>query len=165
LEKMEAGKMQMAPELTSLNASVERSLDSLSTLCQNNEVQIKVGNIDFTVFADADRLEQVLVNLLSNAVKFSPANSEVIVEAESFDDFIEVRVKDSGRGVPSQHKVAIFERYQQVAIADAAKKGGTGLGLPVCKLIVEQLGGSIGVDSVENGGSTFWFRLLKKEPT
>ena len=164
LEKMEAGKMQMAPELTSLGGAVERSLESVSAVCQNNKVQIKVLHVEFTVFADADRLEQVLVNLLSNAVKFSPACSEVTVEAESFDDCVEVRVKDRGRGVPSEHQVAIFERYQQVAADDAAKKGGTGLGLPVCKLIVEQLGGSIGVDSVQNEGSTFWFRLLKKEP-
>lgn len=164
LEKMEAGKMQMAPELTSLSAAVERALESVSSLSQKNDVQIKVGSCDFVVFSDADRLEQVLVNLLSNAVKFSPAQGEVVVEAESLDGCVEIRVKDNGRGVPLQYKEAIFERYQQVEVMDASKKGGTGLGLPVCKLIVEQLGGSIGVDSVENEGSTFWFRLLNKEP-
>lgn len=165
LEKMEAGKMQMAPEMISLNAAVDRSLDSVREQCKKNSVEIKVDNCDFQVFADDDRLEQVLVNLLSNAVKFSPGGSTVRVEAFGQNDFVEVRVIDRGRGVPEAHRQKIFETFQQVDIEDASKRGGTGLGLPVCKLIVEQLGGSIGVESAAEGGSTFWFRLMRNEPT
>lgn len=165
LEKIEAGKMQMAPEIVSLRDAVERSLQSVSEQCKVSGVEIIVHNCDYQVFADDDRLEQVVVNLLSNAVKFSPRGSEIRVEASSRENFIEVRIIDRGRGVPQEHQEKIFERYQQVDVQDGSKRGGTGLGLPVCKLIVEQLGGKIGVESVAGEGSTFWFLLLKAKPS
>lgn len=165
LEKMEAGKMQMSPESISLNAVVEQSLESVTELSKKGEVQIQVEPFQLDVFADADRLEQVLVNLLSNAIKFSNKNSKVFVSAEPEGDFVRVSVKDSGRGIPSDQQELIFERYTQVDIKDGSKKGGTGLGLPVCKLIVEELGGKIGVHSKENQGSTFWFLLPIGDPS
>lgn len=161
LEKMEAGRMKMAPCLVSLQAAVDRSLQSVAEQCRTNSVAIEVQNCDFQVFADDDRLEQVLVNLLSNAVKFSPPESKVRVEASSRGEFVEVRIIDQGRGVPQEQQERIFERYQQVDVQDGSKRGGTGLGLPVCRLIVDQLGGSIGVESSAGKGSTFWFRVLK----
>lgn len=164
LEKMEAGKMQMSPESISLNAVVEQSLESVTELSKKGEVQIQVEPFQLDVFADADRLEQVLVNLLSNAIKFSNKNSKVFVSAEPEGEFVRVSVKDSGRGIPSDQQELIFERYAQVDIKDGSKKGGTGLGLPVCKLIVEELGGKIGVHSKENQGSTFWFLLPIGDP-
>jgi len=165
LEKMEAGKMQMAPEITSLSEAVERSLLSVSDQCKSNGVGIKVGNCQFSVYADSDRLEQVIVNLLSNAVKFSPCGSEVDIEAVDKDDFVEVRIRDQGRGVSDEYKTRIFEHYQQINVTDGSKKGGTGLGLPVSKLIVEQMGGAIGVRSEPGDGSTFWFCLRKEAPS
>lgn len=64
-----------------------------------------------------------------------------------------------GRGVPPRYRETIFERFKQVETTDATQKGGTGLGLPICKAIVEQHGGSIGVESEEGTGSEFWFRI------
>jgi len=101
----------------------------------------------------------VLVNLLSNAIKFSPRGSSVAVSIVRVDDQLEVRVKDVGRGIPAHLHTAIFERFEQVAASDATEKGGSGLGLPICKEIIELHGGKIGVESEEGAGSTFWFRL------
>lgn len=72
---------------------------------------------------------------------------------------MEVQVQDRGRGIPESHREAIFQRFQQVESSDGRQKGGTGLGLPICKAIVEQLGGTMGVTSEVGLGSTFWFRL------
>jgi signal transduction histidine kinase len=73
-------------------------------------------------------------------------------------------VIDQGRGIPEQAKARIFERFQQIAASDWKEKGGSGLGLPISKAIVEQHNGSIGVDSEEGKGSQFWFRLPMKLP-
>lgn len=159
LEKMEAGKMKMAPEAVSLEAAVQRSLSSVEFLCETYKVKVEISNLNFTVFADENRLEQVLVNLLSNAIKFSPANEIVSVTARKEGQWVEIQVEDGGRGVPDEHKNSIFESYKQIEISDGTTRGGTGLGLPICKLIVEQLGGSIGVKNAAQQGSIFWFRL------
>ena len=83
------------------------------------------------------------------------------MSAKSFDQGqgIEFRVTDRGRGIPESFRETIFDRFQQVEAADAKKKGGSGLGLAICKAIVERHGGTIGVESNEGAGSTFWFRI------
>ena len=111
------------------------------------------------IWADADRIVQVVVNLLSNAVKFSPPGGVVTIGVGLRESWVEFRVTDRGRGVPVAHRRAIFERFRQVETSDAREKGGTGLGLAICKSIVEQHGGTIGVESEEGSGSTFWFRV------
>jgi hypothetical protein len=111
------------------------------------------------IWADAERIVQVLVNLLSNAVKFSPPGGVVTISVALRDSWAEFRVADRGRGVPVSHQRTIFEPFRQVQRSDAREKGGTGLGLAICKAIVERHGGTIGVDSVEGAGSSFWFRI------
>ena len=101
----------------------------------------------------------MLVNLLSNAVKFSAPGGVVTIAVTADGKWTEFRVIDHGRGVPAVHRRAIFERFRQVDPSDAREKGGAGLGLAICKSIVEQHGGSIGVESEEGAGSAFWFRL------
>jgi len=111
------------------------------------------------VIGDENRIVQVLVNLLSNAVKFSPRGSAITMSAQETAGFVEVAVRDRGRGVPRSYQRSIFERFQQVEASDSRQKGGTGLGLAICKTIVEQHGGTIGVESEVGRGSTFWFRI------
>jgi CheY-like chemotaxis protein len=102
---------------------------------------------------------QVLVNLLSNAVKFSPRGRVVRLSASEAGGFADVRVTDQGRGIPVSYREAIFERFRQVEASDARQKGGSGLGLAICKAIIEQHGGTIGVESEEGQGSVFWMKL------
>jgi signal transduction histidine kinase len=159
LEKMEAGKMQMSPKVIYLESVIEKSVQAIAEFANNHEVSIDFGETDAEVNADPDRLIQVIVNLASNAVKFSPKGETVQIKVIEEGESVEVQVIDRGRGVPAEYREAIFEKYKQVKSTDATKKGGTGLGLPICKLIVEQSGGSIGVRSEEKQGSTFWFKL------
>jgi PAS domain S-box-containing protein len=163
IEKLESGTLDISPQLVDLFDVVSRSLDAVRVYAEQHNVQLETIPSTFELYADGDRLVQVLVNLVSNAVKFSPPGEKVTIEAVEVGDSVEVRVRDRGRGVPSSHREIIFDRFAQVEAADATKKGGTGLGLAICKAIIEQHGGKIGVDSEEGKGSTFYFRIPKAE--
>jgi two-component system phosphate regulon sensor histidine kinase PhoR len=102
------------------------------------------------------RLEQVMVNLLDNAVKFNRADGEVVVECRSLPDGqVRISVSDTGAGIPSDDIKRIFERFYRVDKARSRPAGGTGLGLPIVKQVVEQMGGSVSVESVLGRGAKF----------
>ena len=166
LERLETGKIDLHITSVPIASILRRAMDSLATFGAQS-VRVEAPTVSSAIHADADRIVQVLVNLLSNAVKFSPPGGVVTIAVTADDDWTEFRVTDQGRGVPAVHRRAIFERFRQVDPSDAREKGGAGLGLAICKSIVEQHGGSIGVDSDdsdEGAGSTFWFRLATHAP-
>ncbi len=166
IEKLEAGKLDMVMDDLALSNVIERSQESVKSFAEQHGVNLIMAQTDIKVHADGDRLVQVLVNLLSNACKFSPKGGNVRVDVIDIPNWVEVRVIDQGRGIPEKFKNLLFQKFQQVEASDSRKKGGTGLGLVICKGIIEQHGGIIGVDSVEGQGSTFYFRIPKiKEPT
>jgi signal transduction histidine kinase len=107
------------------------------------------------VFADPDRLAQVITNLLSNAIKFSPPNAEVAITTENRENLIRISVRDHGPGIPDDYKKRIFEKFVQVDATDQRTKGGTGLGLSIAKQIVFQLGGEIRFEPAPDGGTIF----------
>jgi signal transduction histidine kinase len=111
------------------------------------------------VWAAPDRLVQVLINLLSNAIKFSPRESTVTLTAQNQIDRVLFQVKDQGRGIPADKVETIFGQFQQVDASDARDKGGTGLGLTICRNIVQKHGGRIWVESALGKGSAFYFTL------
>lgn len=152
-------RIEIQPRRCSLAGIIQSSIDAVLAFADQHGVRIESQGTELEAYADPDRIVQVLVNLLSNAIKFSPAGSSVIVSARAVDDQVEVSVEDKGRGIPANLKEAVFERFQQVTVTDAIEQGGTGLGLPICKEIVERHGGRIGVESEEGKGSTFWIRL------
>lgn len=158
IEKLEAGKMEMDSRNIELAPVIQSGVEAVQEFANQRKVSIDVKPTDVSVFADGDRLVQVLVNLLSNAIKYSPETGVVTIETV-VAQMIEVRIIDQGRGVPAKFKEAIFQRFQQVDISDSKEKKGTGLGLPICKAIVEAHGGKIGVESEPGQGSTFWFRV------
>lgn len=161
IEKLEAGKMDMAVKDIELQPVFEESLESVSQFASSHCVKLDIEPTSLKVLADHNRLIQVLINLMSNAIKFSPEGESVRLLAIDSGNMVEVQVVDKGRGVPESHREAIFERFKQVEAADATEKKGTGLGLPICKLIVESHGGTIGVTSTAGSGSTFWFKIPK----
>lgn len=111
------------------------------------------------VLADRDQIVQVLTNLIDNALKYTPKGGSVWVEAQARDDEVEVRVRDTGIGIPEAHLPRIFERFYRVDKARSRELGGTGLGLSIVKHIVEAHGGRVGVESEVGKGSTFFFTL------
>lgn len=159
IEKMEAGKLKMAPQMTPLMPILERSYEGVDAFAGQHDITVEMPNTPLMVFADADRIVQVLVNLLSNAIKFSPADTFVTVTVDQQESWVAVRVIDRGRGIPPSHITSVFQRFQQVEAADGNRARGTGLGLAICKAIIEGHGGTIGVESQEGHGSEFWFRL------
>jgi len=152
-------RIEIQPRQCSLTKVIQSAIDSVSAFADQHGVRIESPETQMEAYADPDRIVQVLVNLLSNAIKFSPKGSSVIISTATVDHQVEVKVEDKGRGVPADLREAIFEQFQQVTTTDATEKGGSGLGLPICKEIVELHGGKIGVDSEAGKGSTFWFRL------
>lgn len=159
-DKLGSGKMGYRFEAVRLSEIIDLAVQSLAELARESNVQV-VSSVDGSlVRADKDRLMQVLVNLLSNAIKFSPANGTVKIAAEQRRKYMAVAVSDQGVGVPVAHQKKIFERFQQADIEPpGSRQKGTGLGLPIARHIVEAHGGSIGVDSKEGEGASFWFTV------
>lgn len=160
LDKLEAGQLEMYFDEVACSSLVERSIQSISSLAENRHIKLEIllPAGETKVIADADYIVQVLINLLSNALKFSPANGKVTLVAEATGiDQVTFQVVDQGPGIPEEFLPRLFNRFEQATADDARVRGGSGLGLSIAKAIVEQHGGSIGVDSVRGQGSSFWF--------
>jgi PAS domain S-box-containing protein len=157
---LDSGLLQIKPTETDLKEILSRACQEVEMLAREKKLSLQVETVTAEpVCLDPDRIMQVMVNLLSNAIKFSPEGKSITVSAERQGDQVVCRVSDQGRGVPAAQQKLIFERFAQVERADGKRKAGTGLGLPICKQIVEAHGGQIGVVSGEGEGSSFWFSL------
>lgn len=169
LERMEAGKVQLMKSTFNISDLFSQSIDSVQLLAEQKRITLSSEYPEMLLFADDEKLVRVVINLLSNAIKFSPPDSCVTLSAVALADMVEVRVRDQGRGIPEGQRAKIFNRFEQVELADSRKSKGTGLGLAICEAIVSAHGGGIGVDSEEGKGSTFWFRIpapsVEHEPT
>lgn len=159
LRKIEAGRfiLDRAPAL--LHELVNFGANTVRTIAQNNNQTIVTAYADDILFVELDQglIRRVIENLLGNAVKFAPVNSTITLGTRIVDETAEVSVTDQGAGIPAEMRTLIFEKYGQVQ--GNLRHRGTGLGLTFCKLVVEQHGGTIGVDMPPEGGSRFWFRL------
>lgn len=159
LSTLEGGKPP-APEPISLRESISQALRTVEPLAKSRSVKLVFHNPeDFQVMGYEVRLEQVWVNLLDNAIKFNRAEGEVKVEVARNQDRAMVRVSDTGMGIPSRDLPRIFERFYRVDKARSRATGGTGLGLAIVKHAVEQMGGSVAVESRLGQGSTFTVTL------
>jgi adenylate cyclase len=160
LEKIEAGKMdwQMAPlsigEVIEQGHAATASLFAEKGLAFRREVAESLPE----VVGDHDKLVQTVINLISNAVKFTDQGS-ITCRAELMAGEIRVSVTDTGLGIAPDDQPKVFEKFKQVGDTLTDKPKGTGLGLPICKEIVEHHGGRIWVESAPSEGSTFTFTL------
>lgn len=155
--KIEAGKMDMSFDEIDLDEVVEQSISAVGALAAERKIQIEYATTDAMAIADGNRMVQVLVNFLSNALKYSPEGGKISVQINSTADWHEVRVTDQGPGIAPEYHEVIFQRFGQAKSSE--QKEGTGLGLAICKTIIDQHGGTIGLDSEAGKGSSFWFRL------
>ncbi len=162
LSKLESGYVNVSKQVVSVTELVRKSIESFQVVALNKKVTVAEA-IDVSlpsILADPQRLEQVLSNLLSNAIKFTSDGGEVKVGAALAETRgIRVWVQDSGEGIPSGEIGELFQKYRQGGNANKSNHKGTGLGLVICKMIVEAHGGTIWVDSQEGHGSTFSFSL------
>ena len=159
IDRIESGGLEMFIDAVPLSELIESSLIAVICLAQNRGItlQQELPREEVYLLVDRDFAIQVLVNLLSNALKFSPKGAAVTVRAEATSSHVKVSVVDQGPGIATEFRQRIFHRFEQATIADARVKGGSGLGLAISKSIVEQQGGTIGFDSEEGRGTTFWF--------
>ncbi len=164
-ERMRSGKMPFKLELVDIDALIRRSVTEIEGFAATLNVKLvfEPPHAACTVNADPDRLMQVVTNLLSNACKFSPAGGSVEVKVEAPGAMVRVTVSDRGPGVPPEEERELFERFMQVGAGKSRQVGGTGLGLNICRLIIERLSGGIGYLPRSGGGSTFYFDLPRVE--
>ncbi|HET6233086.1 MAG TPA: PAS domain S-box protein [Longimicrobiaceae bacterium] len=159
LERMASGKVAVERQVYSAGELVTQAADVMRSMAEQAGIWLVVTPSPVRVFADPDRICQVLSNLVSNAVKFSSEEGTVWLSVSERESEAVFEVRDQGRGIPPEKLGLIFERFQQVDSTDARDKGGTGLGLAICRQIVEQHGGRIWAENNERRGSTFRFTL------
>jgi len=163
VEKFNSGVLSFDMANIGLHKVIADSLNSVIGLADQKDITLIYGKpTELVVWADGERITQVLINLLSNAIKFTPEGKKIEVVVRDRGEQAEVCVIDQGRGVPPEARAEIFERFHQVQVADGKSHRGTGLGLAISKGLIEQHGGTIGVEGGPSGvGSIFWFRLPK----
>jgi PAS domain S-box-containing protein len=150
---------------TSVESIIGEAIDSMQPLAHSQWQTIEGDDCDATVFADRDRVHQVLINLIQNATKFSPSLSIIRVSARPFGDFVRFEVSDDGRGIPESSIESIFEPFYQVDGSDSRAQSGTGLGLAICRGIVELHGGRIWAENRTPHGTSVFFTIPRHVST
>jgi len=159
LERMDSGRVDLHPKLIDANDLMRQTVDTMQAMADRAGIRLVVEPRYEMVWADADRIVQLLTNLVSNAIKFAPPESSVTLSASARGQQLVFSVADQGRGIPSDKLDMIFERFKQVDASDSRDKGGTGLGLAICRSIAVAHGGRIWAESSEGKGSTFRFSI------
>lgn len=160
LRKVESGKMELKRAKIIVKELVSESLYALTGMAQEASVKlVHESQADACIYADWDKVTQVITNLVSNAIKFSPVDSQISIRTRVDEKCVRFDVIDQGPGISAENIAKLFQKFQQVDSSDTRQKGGTGLGLAIAKALVEQHDGSIGVESTPGNGSKFWFEL------
>lgn len=162
ISQIESGEMKMSFRYFNLGELVAGVLEAFRPLAEHNTVRLFLAEDSATqveVLGDKERLRVVFENLLENAIKYNKPGGEVSVSLKKRDGSVEVRVADTGVGIPAEHLPRIFERFYRVDKGRSREVGGTGLGLAIVKHIVEAHGSMVQVESSVEKGSVFRFTL------
>lgn len=165
VQKLELGQLRMKKTLTNIHTTVTKAIQTLQT--QIDDAKITIENTvdqNITIPHDADRIGQVLTNLIKNSLKAVKPQTG-LVKISSVEDQNEVRVTitDNGVGIPYERQSSLFTKFYQVDASLTREKGGSGLGLSICRGIVEAHGGSIHLESAPDSGTTITFSLPKHD--
>jgi len=162
MAKVESGRVSLSLEPVNLNEMLNDVLRTTQSLARAG---VQVANVsqlpeNLLIMADAVRLRQMLINLMGNALKFTDQGS-VHIETEIIEERVQIRVRDTGLGIPPDKLESIFEAFSQVDTSTTRKVGGTGLGLPISRRLAEMHGGWLWATStgVEGEGSVFILEL------
>jgi PAS domain S-box-containing protein len=162
---IEAGCFQVHRRPVNLQEVVRNAEDLMSPLLKrrNQDLSINIPDGLPTIWADANRLTQVLVNLLSNASKFSPMGGKIELVITLFPKWVTISVLDSGPGLPTDRFADLFKRFVTASQSHDTQYG-IGLGLSVVKSIVEMHGGQVGAENLSKGGAKVWFTIPIQPP-
>ena len=156
LSLLESKRVTLDPKPVDVGGLVTHTVDKLRPIAAHSQLTlVQSAPPGIVVFADADRLEQVLTNLVDNALKYTPPGGRVEVQVAAVNGEVEVVVNDTGKGIRPEDLPHVFERFYRSDRSRTRGSGGTGLGLAIAKHIVEAHGGRISVSSRPNEGTTF----------
>ena len=164
ISETESGDFHLNPTEFSIKKLISEVLEAHEILAGQSDTVLRFKDIhqkDFQVYADRERIGQVLTNLITNAIKYGKPGGEVLVACYDMDENILVEVTDNGIGIESKHLPRLFERFYRIDKNRSRNKGGTGLGLAIVKHLVEAHEQTVHVRSTPGVGSTFGFTLKK----
>jgi two-component system phosphate regulon sensor histidine kinase PhoR len=161
LARIESGQVPFRREPVRVADIVDEAVSRLSVVAEDRGIHVATDLADPLpdVLADRDQAVQVLLNLMFNALKFTPEGGHVCIQASHRDGNVAIAVADTGVGIHPDDLTRIFERFYKSDKSRVRSRGGTGLGLPIARHIVESHGGNIWAESKEGQGSTFTFTL------
>jgi signal transduction histidine kinase len=160
--RIQAGKLELRPEWTDLVDITRAAVEEQQQARPNRAILLRLpADLHIPVYADANRIEQVVTNYLTNALKYTPEDRPIAVGIEKREQQACVWVRDEGPGLPPEEHPLIWERFHRArGIEVQSGTGiGLGLGLHICRTIIERHQGQVGVESSPGKGSTFWFTL------
>ncbi|MEQ1684163.1 MAG: PAS domain-containing protein [Burkholderiaceae bacterium] len=158
LSSLEAGTLRLDLQAVDLGAAVAQALPLVAALAARHEVALHAGAVSGTVRADPIRLRQVLINLLANAIKYNRPHGQVVIESESGERSVCLRVRDTGRGLNPEQLSHLFEPFNRLGL-DSQGIEGSGIGLTVVKALVEGMGGQVHASSLVGHGTVFELTL------
>jgi PAS domain S-box-containing protein len=159
VSRIEAGQLVLQPQAFDIVALIEKVIGVWESRGVAHPFEHPRAQNIPSVWADRDRIEEVLFNLIDNAIKYSPEGTPIRLEVETDGKYATVLVSDRGIGIPSDEVDKIFDKFHRVDRSDRAETYGHGLGLYICRRLIEAQGGHISVESVLGEGSTFRFTL------
>lgn len=163
ISKLESGEQELYKENFVIQELVQEIFDSLSIKAANKNIRagIKKGcELPITVYADKEKIRMVLINLVDNAIKYGKQNGNINFSAyKTHGNLVLIEISDDGFGIAEEHLTRIFERFYRTDLARSRKEGGSGLGLSICKHIIEAHGQTMHVRSRLDVGTTFGFTL------
>jgi PAS domain S-box-containing protein len=166
--KIEAGAMTLEDVPFDLADAIEEVVALMAGKAEEKHLELGLSiapDVPERIVADPGRLKQVLVNLIGNAIKFTSlgwVHIDVTANNEDGNQALQVKVRDTGIGIPQSAQAALFQKFTQADASTTRRYGGTGLGLAICRQLIDLMGGEIGIHSAPGAGSTFWFTIPTK---
>ncbi len=158
ISRLDAGKIQLDKSRFTMDKLIKNITDDMSFAIKEHHIMYQSCHAGF-VFADYEKMGQVLNNFISNAAKYSSRGTVITIECHEKNNFVQVCVKDNGRGIAAHHREHLFDRFYHVQNKDNSTVSGFGIGLYLCAEIVHRHDGKIWVESDEGKGSTFFFEI------
>ena len=162
-QKLELGQLKMRKENINIKDTITHAIETFLPQAQKNKIEIISNIADFSIEHDPARIKQVITNLIKNSLTVvEPEKGKIEISMKNMPQEIQISVKDNGIGIPLNKQGDLFKKFYQVDASLTREKGGSGLGLSICKGIMENHGGVITVKSTPNQETIFTFTLPKK---